>query len=85
MQPNKTRKYTREQMIDFLIKDKFWDWIFARNTDGLINMLEVGFEGYNNLTDKELEENINYVDVEEIIVMTKRGMFKKDDNIPFLT
>lgn len=83
MKKNQIKNFTREQMIDLLIKDKIWDWIFARNDDELIHMLEFGFGGYSNFTDKELKEKIEYVDVEEIIMMTKRGLFEPKDTIPF--
>ena len=49
---------TREEMIEILIEDRINDWVRASNTDGLEEILVVGWEGYENYTFHELQEAI---------------------------
>lgn len=68
---------TRQEMVDILVEDRFWDWIYARNTDGLDEVLRVGWKGFDEYSNKELAEALEEVDVEEckklIEFRTERG------------
>ncbi len=62
---------TREEKIDILIRDRIWEWVDAHNTNLLEEWLIIGFKGYENLTDEELDESIEEINdkVEEIQTM----------------
>lgn len=45
-------------MIEVLIEDRLHDWVFARNYDGLEDILWEGWKGYGKYTDAELKEEI---------------------------
>lgn len=52
----KSKKMTRDMMIDILVQDKIHDWVCCENTDGLEDMLCEGCAGFFNWSTKELEE-----------------------------
>lgn len=66
---------TREEKIQILIEDRFWDWVYARNYDGLEEMLQIGFKGYDEFTDQELDDALEEIEekIEEI-----KGMLAKN-------
>jgi hypothetical protein len=41
-----------------LVEDKLNDWIYAQNTEGLTWVLELGWKGFEDYSDKELKEMI---------------------------
>jgi len=49
-------KMTREEMTELLIEDRFSEWIYARCPEGLEDILHIGWKGYDNYTQQELEE-----------------------------
>lgn len=51
----------REEMIEILIQDRIWDWVYAQNTDGLREALRVGYEGWENYTTQELSDAIERI------------------------
>jgi hypothetical protein len=62
---------TREEKIAILIEDRMWDWVYARNYDGLEECLKEGFKGYGNFSDQELDESLEEIEdkIEEIKAM----------------
>ncbi len=64
---------TREEMIEILVEDRFWEWIYARNTDGLADTLKAGFIGYEDYTDEQLAEALEEMGdrVDEVKEMLK--------------
>ena len=46
----------REQIIERLVEDRFCDWVWARNYEGLEDALRLGIKGFENYTDKELKK-----------------------------
>lgn len=56
---------TRDEMINILVEDKLTDWIYARNTEGLTWVLEMGWKGFEDYTNKELKEMIEHMFDEE--------------------
>ncbi len=62
---------TREEKIEILIEDRMWDWVYARNYDGLEECLTVGFKGYENFSDEELDGMLEEIKdkIEEIKAM----------------
>ena len=46
---------TRREMIEVLIEDRLTEWVFARNYDGLEEILWDGWKGYGGYTDEELK------------------------------
>lgn len=63
--PKATDLMSREEMIDILIEDRFWEWIYGRNTDGLEEALVTGWVGFEQYTDEELIEALEGVDIQE--------------------
>lgn len=59
---------TRQEKIEILIRDRIWDWVDAHNIDSLAEWLTIGFKGFDNFTDQELDEAIEEIEdkVEEI-------------------
>lgn len=53
---------TRNEMINALIEDRLTDWVYARNTDGLEEILLTGWKGYEDYTDLELKEAFEELD-----------------------
>lgn len=49
---------TREEIIEILIEDKINDWVHAKNHDELEIILTIGWKGYKNSTNQELDEAI---------------------------
>ncbi len=76
---------TRQEMIEILIEDRMWDWVYARNYEGLKDMLTIGFNGFENYTDDELKEEIGWIEgkIGEIKEMLKRKESEKYENEPF--
>lgn len=75
---------TREEKIEILIEDKFWEWIYARNTDGLEDWLHIGFKGFDDFTDQELDDaldNIGEEKIEEIKGMIVDDIRNKHEEI----
>lgn len=66
----------RQEMIEILIEDRFEDWIYARNTDGLEDTLRYGWKGLDDCTDKELKEALEDVDIKECKELIKQGVRK---------
>jgi len=62
---------TREEKISILIEGRMWEWVYARNYDGLEDCLTEGFKGYDNYTDAELDEALEEIEdkIEEIQAM----------------
>ncbi|HWA51829.1 MAG TPA: hypothetical protein VG895_02125 [Patescibacteria group bacterium] len=54
----KIKTEQRYEMIDLLIMDCIEEWVFARCYYDLKELMCMGFKGYDNYTDKELEEEI---------------------------
>lgn len=46
----------RNEIISLLIEDRIGDWVHAHNTDGLEEVLVLGWKGYENYTNQELQE-----------------------------
>lgn len=64
----------RNEIIEILIEDRIWDWVYAGNSEGLEEVLYAGFTGFKDYSDKELEQSINDIDKEtlkEIMKMLK--------------
>lgn len=57
---------TKEEKIEILIEDKFWEWIYARCTDSLEDLLHEGFKGFDNYTDQELDDALDEIGEEKI-------------------
>ena len=49
---------TREEKIEILTMDRIWEWVYASNTESLEEWLALGFKGYDNFTDQELDGEI---------------------------
>lgn len=56
----------RSEMIDILIEDRMAEWVYARNYDGLKEMLYMGFYGFEGYSNKELKRAIDDLDKEEV-------------------
>lgn len=52
---------TREEKIEILIEDRIWEWVYAYCLNGLKDMLRVGFKGFDNYTNKELDEALGEI------------------------
>ena len=50
---------TRDEMIEILIEDRLSEWVYAQMTDGFVDMLRRGWKGYDEYTDKELQDLLN--------------------------
>lgn len=50
---------TREEKIEILIEDRFWEWIYARCIDGLEDALHEGLKGFDDYTDEELDDALD--------------------------
>ena len=49
---------TRKEVIDTLVSDRLDEWVVARNTDGLVDILRTnGWKAYGEMADKELLEH----------------------------
>lgn len=57
---------TRNEMIELLIMNHINDWVFAHNYNSLQEVLTIGWKGYNDYTNKELEEAIEEFDEKQI-------------------
>lgn len=75
---------SREEMIEILIEDRLWDWVYARNSDGLEDWLRMGFKGFDDLTNKELKCAFSELEeqgrVGEVKKMLKRKYLESKDN-----
>lgn len=52
---------TREEKIEILIRDRIWEWVDSSNSDSLEEWLAIGFKGFDNFTDQELDEAIEEI------------------------
>lgn len=57
---------TRGKIIDVLTEDRLTDWVYAQNTDGLEEMLMVGWKDYEDYSDQELKEALESLDEDQI-------------------
>lgn len=64
---------SREEMIKILIEDKMWEWVYARNYDGLEDWLREGFDDWANTELKcainELEEQGTIGEIKKMLKM----------------
>ncbi len=69
---------TRDEMIDVLIEDRITDWVYAQNTDGLEEMLFCcNWKAYDNYTDDELKEALEFLDEDQIKYYLKESKKRK--------
>lgn len=64
-------------MIEILIKDKVWEWVYAQMTECLEDTLYFGFPGFNSYSDAELKEAIEFLGNEQIKEIEE--MIKQDE------
>lgn len=53
---------SRKEMIELLIEDRIWEWVYAGDHEGLREMLTTGFVGFDNYTDKKLKKTLSEFD-----------------------
>ncbi len=63
----------RQQMIEILIENRFGEWIYARCTDSLEEVLRIGWRGFDEYTNRELKEALEDVDIKECQKLIEQG------------
>lgn len=81
------KNMTRKEMIELLIQARIWECIYARNYDGLKEILLTGFVGLENFTDDELQKMLSEFDgdtIQELKEMVAEEKNREKEEIPFL-